>query len=118
MKGIDVVIDDGSHVMEHIDTTFQTLFPLLREGGTYIVEDLHTAYWSSYGGGYRAPQTFIETAKGLVDDMHHWYHSRGVGRPMAKDWLPAVHFYDSMVVLEKREVLRPTHVMVGGPNVS
>jgi hypothetical protein len=114
MGGIDVVIDDGSHVMEHIDITFQTLFPLLRKGGTYVVEDLHTAYWSSYGGGYRARQSFIETAKGLVDDMHHWYHRRGACQPAAKDWIPGIHFYDSMVVLEKNEVVRPTHVMVGG----
>jgi hypothetical protein len=113
MGGIDVVIDDGSHVMEHINITFQTLFPLLRKGGTYIVEDLHTAYWPSFGGGYHAPQTFIETAKSLLDDMHHWYHRYGVSQPMAKDSIHALHFYDSMVVLEKSEVLRPTHVIVG-----
>ena len=114
MGGVDVVIDDGSHVMKHVDVSFRTLFPLLRKGGTYIVEDLHTAYWPSYGGGYRTSGTFIDTAKSLVDDMHHWYHRRGVRQQIAKDWVPAVHFYDSMVVLEKNEVVRPTSVMVGG----
>lgn len=35
----DIILDDGSHVIDDIATTFQTLFPLLRDGGVYIVED-------------------------------------------------------------------------------
>ncbi len=37
MGGLDVVIDDGSHVMSHIHESFCTLFPLLSEGGVYLV---------------------------------------------------------------------------------
>lgn len=114
MGGIDIVIDDGSHVMKHIKASFETLFPLLSDGGLYVVEDLHTAYWPSFGGGYRSRRSFIETAKGLVDDMHHWYHRRAASQPFAKDQVAAVHFYDSMIVFEKRKVERPTSVMVGG----
>jgi tetratricopeptide (TPR) repeat protein len=34
-----VVIDDGSHLPEHIVYTFEKLFPALLPGGVYIVED-------------------------------------------------------------------------------
>ncbi|MGA3401177.1 MAG: class I SAM-dependent methyltransferase [Acetobacteraceae bacterium] len=37
----DVIIDDGSHRADHVILTFRKLFPHLREGGIYIVEDLH-----------------------------------------------------------------------------
>jgi hypothetical protein len=37
----DIVIDDGSHINDHIILTFRTMFPHLQPGGVYIVEDLH-----------------------------------------------------------------------------
>jgi hypothetical protein len=33
MDGIDVILDDGSHVSAHIITLFETLFPRLKKGG-------------------------------------------------------------------------------------
>jgi hypothetical protein len=41
-----VVIDDGSHIGNHMIRSFEILFPLLMPGGAYIVEDLafHFAY--------------------------------------------------------------------------
>jgi 23S rRNA U2552 (ribose-2'-O)-methylase RlmE/FtsJ len=44
MGGVDIVLDDGSHVMKHITTTLEYLFPSLTEVGVYMIEDLHTAY--------------------------------------------------------------------------
>ncbi|MEM7500317.1 MAG: class I SAM-dependent methyltransferase [Pseudomonadota bacterium] len=107
MGGVDIVLDDGSHVMEHIATSFETLFPHLSEGGVYMVEDLQTAYWDGFGGGLGRKGTFIERAKGVVDDMHHWYHGQPVGAGLTKDKVFATHFYDSIVVIEKREIARP-----------
>lgn len=40
----DIIIDDGSHVGEHILTSFKTLFPYVKPGGYYIIEDLHCVY--------------------------------------------------------------------------
>jgi demethylmacrocin O-methyltransferase len=48
--GIDIVVDDGSHVNSHVITSFKTLFPLLRKGGCYVVEDIHTSYDQYYDG--------------------------------------------------------------------
>ncbi len=66
----DVVIDDGSHVMDHVGATFAYLYPRISPSGVYIVEDLHTAYWPEYGGGLAEPGSFIETAKGLIDELN------------------------------------------------
>lgn len=43
-KRIDFIIDDGSHISEHIITSFKTLYNHLKLGGFYFIEDLHAGY--------------------------------------------------------------------------
>jgi len=59
MRGVDIILDDGSHHMIHIPATLKYLFPHLSCGGIYMIEDLHVAYWKRYGGGYRAKNNFL-----------------------------------------------------------
>ena len=47
----DVIIDDGSHLNHHQIKSFEILFPSLRKGGVYVIEDTQTSYWPSFGGG-------------------------------------------------------------------
>ena len=47
----DFIIDDGSHLNAHQIETFGILWPHLKDGGVYIVEDVQTSYWPAYGGG-------------------------------------------------------------------
>jgi demethylmacrocin O-methyltransferase len=47
----DFIIDDGSHENAHQIETFGILWPHLKDGGVYIVEDVQTSYWPAYGGG-------------------------------------------------------------------
>ena len=42
----DIIIDDGSHINQHVRSSFRFLFPLLSQGGTYIIEDLAYSYLS------------------------------------------------------------------------
>lgn len=38
-KKLDLVVDDASHLLQPSTITFETLFPRLRQGGVYIIED-------------------------------------------------------------------------------
>lgn len=40
----DIIIDDGSHYHEHQLQTLENLYPLLKTGGVYIIEDIQE--WS------------------------------------------------------------------------
>jgi predicted O-methyltransferase YrrM len=42
---LDLVIDDASHLYGPTKSSFETLFPLLRPGGLYIIEDWAWAHW-------------------------------------------------------------------------
>jgi len=53
---IDVVIDDCSHLAEPTRLAFDTLFPHVRPGGFYVVEDWGTGYWPSWPDG-KLPQS-------------------------------------------------------------
>jgi hypothetical protein len=67
----DLIIDDGGHHMDEQIASFKGLFPSLRDGGLYVVEDLHTSYWGSYGGGPPgAPGTMVAFLRDLVDDVN------------------------------------------------
>jgi len=73
-RAFDVVIDDGSHQSRHVVQTFNALFPCIREGGVYIVEDVQTSYWDFDGWGGRpltSPQ-FDETAMGYFTRLSRY----------------------------------------------
>jgi hypothetical protein len=73
---IDIIIDDGSHISEHIITAFSTLYPYLASPGIYAIEDLCFSYWPQFGGDpvdHNSPHTSLGLLKGLVDALHHQY---------------------------------------------
>jgi cephalosporin hydroxylase len=102
----DVVLDDGSHIMGHIISTFLFLYPLMLKNTVYLVEDLHTAYWQEYGGGLLEPRSFINHAKTFVDALNA-DHSRGQLKPdlITRETF-GISFYDSVVAFEKGNVFR------------
>jgi hypothetical protein len=61
-----VVIDDGSHVGEHIWASFQFLWPLMASGAVYVIEDLSTSYYPDFGGGEPTPDG---SALGLLREL-------------------------------------------------
>jgi cephalosporin hydroxylase len=102
----DVVLDDGSHEMDHMRETFAFLYPLVPKNGVYMVEDLHTAYWEKFGGGHDKPDSFINYAKTLIDELNA-DHSRGAIAPTAfTRQTYSLCFYDSMIAIEKGDVWR------------
>ncbi len=114
MGGIDVVLDDGSHIGEHQHVSFTVLFPLLAEGGLYLIEDLHTSYWPEWQGGYRRKGTGIELCKTLIDDLHGWYHENTGQIPEARSSILRVSVFDSIAAIHKQKRLPPRHMTSPG----
>lgn len=100
----DVVIDDGGHEMNEQLNTLISVFPHLRPGGVYLIEDTHTSYWSQWGGGFRQPHTFIEVVKGITDLLNIQHIKDHNPDPKLLNifrGLSGISFYNSVVVLEK-----------------
>ena len=100
---LDIVLDDGSHIMQHMKKSFELIYEQVSDNGVYMVEDTHTCYWESYGGGLRADHSFIEFAKSKIDEINA-VHTRGkVPVSLFTQSTDSVIFYDSVVVFEKRK---------------
>lgn len=112
MGGADVIIDDGSHIGRHQNTSFRTLFPELSEGGTYIIEDLHTSYWPGlHEGGLNRPDSGIEMLKRIIDDMHAHYHLEG---RFAGTDIDSMLVTDSIAAIGKKRFQNPMRHVAGG----
>jgi hypothetical protein len=99
---LDAVLDDGSHIMSHVCTTFNFLYKELGKNGVYLVEDLHTAYMDMYEGGLNRQGTFIELSKALIDSINARYS--GLDTNFANSTF-SMSFYDSVVAFEKTQWL-------------
>jgi len=100
--GFDIIIDDGSHINEHVVQSFEVLFPLLREGGIYVAEDIQTSYWPSYGGGINGPKTSMKYFKDLVDGLNHMEYPIPTYRPSYYDEnIVEISFFHNLVFIRK-----------------
>ena len=109
---VDAILDDGGHRMDQQILTFEHLYPLLKDGGVYMCEDVHTSYDPTHGGGLGKPDTFIEYMKTRIDDLHDWYYRNPDATSVART-TRSISFYDSIVVLEKKPFAGPRYVEVG-----
>jgi len=105
---VDILLDDGGHVMEQQIATFEELFDHVKDDGVFMCEDVHTSYWSLYGGGYEREGTFVEYTKKLIDQLNAW-HSKEPELEVDGFTKAAtsIHFYDSIVAIEKQPVVQP-----------
>lgn len=116
---IDILIDDGGHTMKQQINTFEELFPHIDENGIYLCEDLHTSYWWKFGGGYKRKNTFIEYSKNFIDYIHAW-HSKQPKKLRVSEFTKSVsslHYYDSILVIEKRPMSKPKNLSTGSPQI-
>ena len=114
---VDIVIDDGGHMMTQQITSFQELYPIVSSNGIYLVEDIHTSYWPQFGGGYKKNGTFMEYSKQLVDQLNAWhsYNLKDFNVNEFTRTTKSIHFYDSIVVFEKGKISAPSNKMTGKP---
>jgi 8-demethyl-8-alpha-L-rhamnosyltetracenomycin-C 2'-O-methyltransferase len=103
---LDIIIDDGSHVNEHVLTSFRTLFPHLRNGGLYVIEDLQTSYWPRFGGtstSFDSPSTSVGFLKSLVDGLNYEeiLESSGRSHKAFDRAIKGLHFYHNIAFVEK-----------------
>ena len=111
---IDILIDDGGHTQKQQIKTFQILFDKIKTNGVYLCEDVHTSYWLAYGGGYKRMGTYIQFTKKLIDKLNA-YHSEEHKLQVDQftKTTKSIHYYDSIAVIEKGEITKPTSKMTG-----
>lgn len=95
----DIIIDDGSHINPLTIKSFEILFPLLKSGGIYVIEDTETSYWS-------AVATDGTDFKGSMDSEAHtvmnYFKSKCDLINLANTEIAAIHFYTGLIFIIKK----------------
>ncbi|UNI23682.1 hypothetical protein JDV02_009488 [Purpureocillium takamizusanense] len=105
----DVVVDDGGHTMEQQITSLVHLWPIVKPGGIYVIEDLQTSYWEGYGGDPmatdRAKHTTVKQIFRVVDDIMTGRNSL----LMSRDVLSVDCMAEICTLRKSKAPLRGTH---------
>ncbi|MBK9272797.1 MAG: class I SAM-dependent methyltransferase [Saprospiraceae bacterium] len=100
----DIIIDDGSHKTSHQKQTFDILFPRLKSGGIYVIEDLETSYLSGWLDDDRPTTDFL---KEKIDEVNLYgkSHKGQFARSEVGNItdIQSIRFYTSICFIEKYE---------------
>lgn len=111
----DFVIDDGSHRSEHQIDSFRILWPFVKDGGLYVVEDVQTSYWPNYGGGElgtpAAQRSCMSYFKRLADSVNQaeFLAAADAGLELRND-IGSIAFHHNLIVLTKDSRERKSNV--------
>jgi len=102
---LDIIIDDGSHLNDHIIETFKILYPKLKDGGVYAIEDIQTSYWESFGGDSKNlnnPKTAMNFLKNLTDNINHQeIPDENYKETYFDKKIVSIHFYHNIIFIHK-----------------
>lgn len=100
----DIIIDDGSHICNHAIKLFMYLFPKMKDGGIYVVEDTQTSYWPQFGGSDTDPDdpgTTVGFFKQLVHGLNHEERTGPREATYYDRTITSITFYHNMIFIEK-----------------
>jgi hypothetical protein len=116
----DFIIDDGSHLNAHQIETFGILWPHLKDGGTYIVEDVQTSYWPAYGGGPLGTPGYerscMQWFKDVADSVNLPEFLAPAPRKLFAD-IGSIAFHHNLIVLNKDVAERYSNANLDAPGV-
>jgi tetratricopeptide (TPR) repeat protein len=117
-----IIIDDGSHRSDHIIFTFERLFPTLRRGGFYVVEDLHFHLMESQAELLRgsskilANEYFLDLANEHIGGRHRLPHLGGLKKHLVAS-IESIEFVAQAVLIKKRSEPADRAVYLNGIRV-
>jgi len=123
-NGLDIIVDDASHIGHNSAASFAILFPHLKPGGLYVVEDWGTGYFDDWPDGNHFQEFHVEAVDGQIIRRIPSHDFGMVGfvkslvdqvagdnikpllsaSPTRPDTLSFMHFYKEMVIIKKNSL--------------
>lgn len=112
----DIIIDDASHISSLTIKSWEILYPMLKSGGIYVLEDTHSSYHSWFYGNNEAnlnpdkntihgKPTALNYFKRMADEANFKGRSEFDLFPAKYHkgfFLEFVHFYFNIIFIKKR----------------
>jgi len=101
---LDLVIDDASHIYAPTLSSFETLFPMIRPGGFYIIEDWAWEHW---------PACYVDDRsrdddEGLSDLVSQLVQAAGTSDSLIK----SVTVYEGFAAVERSDAQAPSDIVL------
>ena len=106
-----IIIDDASHIQKNTIRSFEILFPILKPGGLYCIEDTVTSYWPDWGGNLNVYESQPLTIMGYMIGLCHQINLKRqetfnpplnlpVSNMVRK--IDSIHFHHSQIIIKKK----------------
>jgi hypothetical protein len=108
----DIVIDDGSHVPKHVVASFYILFPTLKDGGIYVIEDVQTAFWPKFGGSGMHGGETVKLTRTIIECLNHAEVAvahRSHSFPAFAKQIKALRAFHNIIVIDKGDNSEPSN---------
>lgn len=108
----DIIIDDGSHVPQHVVASFEALFPAVVDGGSYLIEDIQTAFWPSFGGSVFDGGATMKLAQTVIECLNHAeiaVADRARRFPAFAKQIKSLRAFHNLLVVEKGDNSEPSN---------
>lgn len=66
---LDIIVDDGLHYQEHQQVSLGFLFPWVKPGGVYVIEDLCPRIYPNDGWGIKDLQSFSDITTNVLENF-------------------------------------------------
>jgi hypothetical protein len=96
---LDLVIDDASHMYALTKKSFETLFPLLRPGGLYIIEDWAWGHWQEFQRSDHPWFSEIPLTRLIFELI------AAAGSSQEHRWISNISVFQGFAVVERSEAL-------------
>jgi hypothetical protein len=106
---LDLVIDDGSHICKHIIDNFNQIFPHVKPGGIYVVEDTQTSYWPELRGG--SEKNTVDFFKDLAHGLNYREQPGYANHTYLDKNITSIHFYHNLVFVYKGDNSEESNVL-------
>ena len=103
----DIIIDDGSHINELTIKSFNILYPFLKYGGLYIIEDLGTSYddlndvVNLWGNELKANKNRGVDLNNKREDIEKLFLTKIRELDKTKGSIEYIHFYSQLALIKK-----------------
>ena len=120
-KKFDFIIDDGSHKFKDVKFSFEYLFPSLKHGGYYFIEDTQSSYIRELGGDgayLKYHKTVINYFKMIIDKINYqeienpYYIADYICQNVTE-----IHFYHNLIVIKKEKNLEKSNILINNERI-
>lgn len=103
----DIIIDDASHINIPTIQTFKHLFPWLKSGGIYVIEDVESSWWNT--NGFDGEPNFLDmhakTSINFCRELINCINAKHLPAEFSAESvykIESMHFYQNIVFIVKK----------------